>query len=165
MRDNKSPAKKEIDFDKIINEMFNSKDKITEVNKQEETKPIDEVTKRWGMNDKLVELFADKIEQEKDLKYKYAVYLIWILIGQLILLNVWFGLKGFAIVQFSDTTFNIFITGGIAEVFLLVRVIVKYLFKDNLSELLKILVKANNNGNNQKQNKLKKENTYRNKEQ
>ena len=45
---------------------------------------------------------------------------------------------------YSDSTFNIFITGGIAEVFVLVRVIVKYLFKDNLTNALNIILENNN---------------------
>lgn len=148
-----NPARNEIE------RLFDLKTEIKQMKNQEETKPIDEITKRWGMNDKLIDLFADKIEVEKELKNKYAIYLIWILIAQLVLLNVWFALKGFGVISFSDTTFNIFISGGLAEVFLLVRVIVKYLFKDNLSELLKILVRTNNGANQRRNNKVKKENS------
>lgn len=46
--------------------------------------------------------------------------------------------------HYSDTTFNIFITGGIAEIFVLVRIIVKYLFKDNLTNALNIILENNN---------------------
>jgi len=156
LKQNKNPAE-ELDVKKLIDEMLNSSNEIKEVEEKEETKPIDEAKKRWGMNDKLVDLFAEKIEVEKKLKQKYAVYLIWILIGQLLLLNIWFCLKGFNIIKFSDTAFNIFITGGLAEVFLLIRVIVKYLFNDNLTELLKILVRTNNNTQHNKETKsLKK---------
>lgn len=140
-----------------IDKLFDTKVEMKQIENQEDTKPIDEVTKKWGMNDKLVELFTDKIKVEKELKNKYAIYLIWILIAQLVFLNIWFVLKGFNVIRFSDTTFNIFITGGLAEVFLLVRVIVKYLFEDNLSELLKILVRSNNETGAKKYNKNKKE--------
>lgn len=140
-----------------IDKLFDTKVEMKQIENQEDTKPIDEVTKKWGMNDKLVELFIDKIKVEKELKNKYAIYLIWILIAQLVFLNIWFVLKGFNVIKFSNTTFNIFITGGLAEVFLLVRVIVQYLFKDNLSELLKILVRSNNGTGAKKYNKNKKE--------
>ena len=53
-------------------------------------------------------------------------------------------MKGREVLNFSDSTFNIFISGGIAEIFVLVKTIVQYLFKDDLSELLKIILKANN---------------------
>lgn len=68
-----------------------------------------------------------------------------ILIVELIALIVIFILKGTGTLNYSDATFNIFVTGGIAEVFVLVRVIVKYLFKDNLTEALKIIITTNNN--------------------
>ena len=59
-----NPAKNEIE------RLFDSKTEIKQMKNQEETKPIDEITKRWGMNDKLIDLFADKIEVEKLLNLK-----------------------------------------------------------------------------------------------
>ena len=55
-----------------------------------------------------------------------------------------FVLKGCNVLDYSDSTFNLFITGGIAEVFTLIMVIVKYLFNDNLTEALKIILTNNN---------------------
>lgn len=157
MKENKDPAINKQDLENI-SKMFNSKNQIQEINEQEDTKTIDEITKKWGMNDKLIQLFADKVEGEKGLKSKYAIILIATVIVQLALLNVWFALKGFGIIDFSDKTFNLFLTGGLLEVFALVRIIVKYLFSDNLSELLKILVRTNNNSStNRKNNKNQKD--------
>ena len=51
-------------------------------------------------------------------------------------MNVILILRGANILVFSDTTFNIFVTATIAEVFTLVTIIVKYLFTDNLTKLL-----------------------------
>ena len=51
-------------------------------------------------------------------------------------MNVIFILRGVNVLIFEDTTFNIFITATIAEIFSLVTIIVKYLFTDNLSQLL-----------------------------
>lgn len=123
--------------------LFISKNEISE-KKKEEIKPVDEAFKKWNTNDRITNLFANKIEKDTELKVTYAKILIGILIFQLFVLNVLFILKGRGILDFSDTTFNIFITGGIAEIFVLVRTIVKYLFKDDLTELLKIILKANN---------------------
>lgn len=122
---------------------LNNLNKIKSTNKNS-AKTIDEIGKKWDMNDKIVELFKDEIECDNSLKSKYAVILIKILIVQLFILNILFLLNGLGILKYSDTTFNIFISGGIAEVFVLVRVIVKYLFSDNLSDALKIIIENNN---------------------
>ena len=128
----------------IVIKMFDSKKELTDIEEQEKTIPIDEAANTWKTNDRITNLFANKIEKDTDLKGKYAIILIGILIFQLVVLNILFILKGCEVLKFSDTTFNIFITGGIAEIFVLVRTIVKYLFSDDLSELLKIILKANN---------------------
>lgn len=96
------------------------------------------------MNERVLELFANNIERDQNLKEKYAIILIIILAIQLSSLIAVFIAKGRGILVYSDSTFNIFITGGIAEVFILVRVIVKYLFKDNLTNALNIILKNNN---------------------
>lgn len=50
-------------------------------------------------------------------------------------------------------SFNIFISGGIIEIFVLVEVIVRSLFKDNLTEALKIIIASNNQSKVYKNNK------------
>ena len=107
-------------------------------------KDLREFDNKWNMNNKIIELFANNIEKDQSLKGKYAIILIIILVIQLIALFVIFILKGCNVLSYSDTTFNIFITGGIAEVFVLVRVIVKYLFTDNLTSALNIILENNN---------------------
>lgn len=114
------------------------------------------------MNNKIIELFAKKIEEDQGLKGKYAIILIIILSIQLIVLNVIFILKGAGDLNYSDTSFNIFISGGIIEIFVLVEVIVRSLFKDNLTEALKIIIASNNQSkvykNNKKYNNFQKSN-------
>lgn len=129
------------DYKKEVQKIF---DKQKDFKPQEKVNTIDEVNKKWNTNDKITNLFATKIEKDTELKGTYAKILIGILIFQLVALNILFVLKGCGVLSFSDTTFNIFITGGIAEIFILVRTIVKYLFSDDLTELLKIILKANN---------------------
>ena len=147
----KNPAieTKEEDIDieetkRVLLNMLDNKKDIKNIEDQENAKAIDENTKKWNTNDKVLELFAVKINKDTELKGKYAIILISILIFQLIVLNILFVLKGREVLNFSDSTFNIFISGGIAEIFVLVKTIVEYLFKDDLSELLKIILKANN---------------------
>lgn len=119
-------------------------------NKQKETtdenknKYSNEFTNKWNMNNRVVELFAKEIEKDQRLRIIYDVILIGILIVELIALIVIFILVGCNKLHYSDTTFNIFITGGIAEVFTLVTIIVKYLFKDNLTKALNIILENNN---------------------
>ena len=153
---NKNPAKETKDnYYNVILSMFKNKNEITNISNEEDTKPIDEVTKKWNMNDRILELFSDTIERDQELKEKYAIILIIILCIQLIALITVFILKGCELLTYSDTTFNIFISGGIAEVFILVRVIVKYLFKDNLTNALNTILESNNKIRQPKKNKFK----------
>ena len=129
----------------LVLDMFEKKEKLKGIEEeQEESKAFDERTKTWKVNEKVLELFSDKIKTDIKLKGKYAIILIIILIIQLATLNVLFILKGKGALTFSDTTFNIFITAGIAEIFVLVNIIVKYIFNDDLADLLKIILRANN---------------------
>lgn len=145
----------------LIIEMLNSKNEVTEVKEENKTKPIDEVSKKWDINEKIVELFAQGISKDQELRGKYAQILIIILIIQLLALFIVFILKGCNLLNYSDSTLNIYISGGIAEVFILVRVIVKYLFKDNLTSPLNIIlennnkIKSNNKWKNIKDNNIK----------
>ena len=155
-----SPAKKN-EIEAIISSIFDNKkmQKVETKETEEETKNIDEVGKKWDMNEKIIGMFVKNIEKDQDLKGVYAKILIGILIIFLIALIIIFVLQGMNILNYSEVTFNIFVTGGIAEVFLLVRIIVKYLFNDNLTELLKIILRANNKSDNikfKKDSKLKK---------
>ncbi len=151
----KNPAKGTKEKYDIILNMFKDKNEITNISDGEDTKPIDEVSKKWDMNDRILELFSDTIERDQDLKEKYAIILIVILCIQLIALITVFILKGCGLLTYSDTTFNIFISGGIAEVFILVRVIVKYLFKDNLTNALNTILENNNKIRQTKNNRYK----------
>mgnify|MGYP000488297112 FL=1 len=144
-----------------IKRIFDSKDKVTKINENKDEKiiPINEINKKWDMNDRIVDLFIKNIVTDQNLRQKYAVILIIILSIELIALILIFILKGLNILNYSDSTFNLFITGGIAEVFVLVRVIVKYLFKDNLTKALNIILENNNPikryTNNYNKNKIK----------
>lgn len=150
--DTKEDIKKIFDINKKL---------ISNENNNEKVKPINEINKKWDMNDKIINLFTENIQKDQELRQKYAVILIKILSFELLALIVIFIFKGLGVLNYSDSTFNLFITGGIAEVFVLVRVIVKYLFKDNLTNALNIILKNNNpikrytNRNNYNKNKIK----------
>ena len=133
--DTKEDIKKIFDINKKL---------ISNENNNEKVKPINEINKKWDMNDKIINLFTENIQKDQELRQKYAVILIKILSFELLALIVIFIFKGLGVLNYSDSTFNLFITGGIAEVFVLVRVIVKYLFKDNLTNALNIILENNN---------------------
>lgn len=130
--------------EEILN-LFNSKDKeeVHEDTKSKQ-KPINEINRKWDMNDKIVNLFAETIEDDKKIRNTYAIILLIILAIQLIALSVIFILTGANVLHYSDTTLNIYVTAGIAEVFVLTRVIVKYLFTDNISGALNTIIENNN---------------------
>lgn len=126
--------------------MFNPKNEMTELS-ENNTRAMDEIDRKWNMNDKIVDLFASSIEKDKELRGAYATILLVILGVELVALLVIFILAGLGILNYSKVTFNLFVTGGIAEVFVLVRVIVKYLFKDNITNALNIILERNNSNN------------------
>ena len=149
MENNKNKTNPANTMDKTKEDLlriFNSKNKVSKVNtnNSQDVKPINEINKKWAMNDKIIDIFVKNIDEDQELRKKYATILIMILAIELVALILIFVLKGLDILHYSDTTFNIFITGGIAEVFILVRIIVKYLFKDNLTNALNIILENNN---------------------
>lgn len=150
---NNSNTPKRFDFTAL----FEQKSEIKENTKETMNVPIDEVQKKWLMNDKIVDLFAQNIEKDQKLREKYAIILVTMLGITLIALITIFILVGCGILNYSDTTFNIFVTGGIAEIFALVSVIVKYLFKDNLTQALTIILENNN----QQKNTYKSQQRYK----
>lgn len=125
------------------------------------TQRLSEFDNKWNMNNKIIELFENNIEKDQKLRFVYAIILVVILGLELIALITIFILAGCEILEYSDTTFNLFVTGGIAEVFVLVRVIVKYLFKDNLTNALNIILENNNKSKYKKKNNNKTSNKSR----
>lgn len=136
----KSNAPKGTDYSSIFEKKTELKDNI----KENENIQIDEVEKKWNMNEKIINLFANNMEKDQKLRETYAVILIIILTIMLIALITIFVLVGLEILNYSETVLNIFVTGGIAEVYVLIRTIVKYLFKDNLTNALTIILENNN---------------------
>lgn len=148
---------------KIFNTNSSKKKEINDFNNKERAEnTIDETSEKWNLNSKITNLFETKIESDTKLKRRYAMALIILLIITIVALNVWFVMKGLGILNFSDTTFNLFITGGLAEIFVLIKIIVKYLFDDNLTELLKLILDRNNQENKSKNNNFKKNNKNKN---
>ena len=73
---------------RIFNKLDNSK-KVTNISK-DKPQTVDEIIKKWTVNEKIVKLFENSINNELELKQKYAITLIIILAIQLIILNIIF---------------------------------------------------------------------------
>ena len=132
---NKRPAKGT--EDKIEELVKNGKDTLPEENK----KPVDYSNEE--INGRIVKVYEENAEENKKMRKKYATILIAVLIIELAFLNHIFVDIGMGTLKYSEVTLNIFITGGIAEVFILIRTIIKYLFTDKISESLNIILGKN----------------------
>ncbi|MDR3159948.1 MAG: hypothetical protein LBU11_13310 [Zoogloeaceae bacterium] len=71
---------------------------------------------------------TDDLRADTALKKTYAKWFIGILIGQLLLMNLIFGLVGAGWLRFSDYALHLYMGGTLAEVFGVVLVITRYLF-------------------------------------
>lgn len=144
---NRKPANNDIRVAKEnIIKILKTKEQISKIDEvdSKNTKPITELDRKWDMNDKIINSVTESVEADRNLRFVYAIILVVILGLELIALTTVFILTGRGVLQYSDTTLNIFLSAGIAEVFVLIRVIVKYLFKDNLIESLNIILENNN---------------------
>lgn len=74
-------------------------------------------------------LVNQDFKAETTLKKNYGYCLLAILAVQLIAMNVIFILDGAFVLHFSDVTLQIFMGGTLTEVFGLVLIVTKYLFK------------------------------------
>lgn len=78
-------------------------------------------------------LLNEKVEDSKadrDLKKSYAKWFIYILIGQLAIMNVAFFCVGFGWLKFDEWSLNLYMGGTLAEVFGVIFVITKNLFSN-----------------------------------
>ena len=108
---------------------------------------------KWQVYKEIANIYTERSKHDNNLKEKYSRLLIRILVLQLLIMNVIFVCRGLNLLEFNDTTFNIFITATIAEVFSLVTIIVKYLFTDNLTKLLSnILTETKEENKNEQEN-------------
>lgn len=116
-------------------------------NKEYEERAIsqswDETEERFKIDKETIDTFLDNVKVDTFLKKVYAITLLIVLVLQLVSINVVFILTGRGILKYSDTAFNIFISGALIEVIALVMIVVKYLFHDNIGETLKNILEKN----------------------
>ena len=75
----------------------------------------------------VLQKFKDS-ETDRDLRKKYANTLIWILIFQLVVMNIIFCLVGVGRLSYEEWSLNLYMGGTLAEVFGCVFLILRYLF-------------------------------------
>ena len=76
-------------------------------------------------------LTVEKIENSKsdrELKKSYAKWFIWILVGQLVVMNLVFISVGLKWLEFDEWSLNLYMGGTLAEVFGVILVITMNLF-------------------------------------
>lgn len=105
-----------------------------------QTKSFDEVKESFELKRKAVDTFSDNITSNIEIKKEYSKKLIFLLVTQFLALDVIFVLVGFGILKYSDFTLNLFLTVGFLELVGLVTIVVKYVFADNISESLKVIL-------------------------
>lgn len=144
-----------LNMDELLNNERKYKDELQDIfkrtenktdnayNEDESVKPLDEVATRLEMDHEAINTFIDNIESDTKLKRSYAYWLLGLLFIQLIAVNAIFILRGLKILNYSDVSFNIFISGALVEVIALVAIVVKYLFKDNITEALNNILEKN----------------------
>lgn len=109
----------------------------------EATKILKIEAERLNLDKAAVNTFTDNAEVDRDLKKKYAGKLLWILVLQLAIFNLIFVLVGLNILVYEYNTINIYVTGGLIEIISLVAIVVRYLFKDNISKPLRDILEKN----------------------
>jgi hypothetical protein len=95
--------------------------------KKAEQDPSAEISTMPPMDPEKQAVVEDK-RADTELKRFYAYRFIWILIGQLVVLNLVFIAIGLGFLKYSDFVINLFLGGTLLEVFGVVLVITKYLF-------------------------------------
>lgn len=93
----------------------------------------------------VAEAFTNNTKTDRGLKKFYGIVLLFLLTVQLITVNVIFVLGGLKVLKYPSTTFDIFIMGSLIEVAIIVRIVVKYLFTDNISKTFNNMMRQQGN--------------------
>ncbi|MBO9490351.1 hypothetical protein J7384_08260 [Endozoicomonas sp. G2_1] len=83
---------------------------------------------KTSATDLLVNERVEDSKADRELKKSYARWFVYILIGQLIVMNIAFFCVGFGWLSFDEWSLNLYMGGTLAEVFGVILVITKNLF-------------------------------------
>ncbi|MDX8378114.1 MAG: hypothetical protein R8L53_08845 [Mariprofundales bacterium] len=97
------------------------------------TEEVEKIWQELSCSDSIKEtdnMNQDELDQEanRTLKKSYAYWFIWILIGQLVVMNGAFISQGLGWLEFDEVTLRIYTTSTILEVFGVIVIIVHNLF-------------------------------------
>lgn len=129
-----------------VNEIFDGLDNSKNVTKtyiSEKTQSVDTIKNNFKLQNKVVSAHCDNITSDISIKRVYSTILLIILAVQFIVLDLIFIFVGKGCLKYSDSSLNLFVTGGLLELIGLVTIIVRYLFKDNTTESLRIISHIN----------------------
>lgn len=84
-------------------------------------------------------IWSKQHELERDQRGKYADWFKWVLVIQLIAINIAFFLIGRGCLYFDQWTVNIFIVSVFGEIMGIVLIIVKYLFTSTSKEMIELI--------------------------
>lgn len=117
-------------IDKELSDIFNSLDNSSEVHSESfESVSLD-----------FINQLVENAKDDRDLKKQYAFWLLFAFWAQLIIFNLFFMGAGINVYNFDSSTLNLYVTGGIIEIIALIKIIISYLFQDNLTESLKSIL-------------------------
>lgn len=69
------------------------------------------------------------LDDDRRLKMLYGIWALWLLAGQLVIMNAVFIGVGFGILKFQEYALHLYLGGTLLEVFGIVMVVTRYLFK------------------------------------
>lgn len=113
---------------------------------EEEGQSLDELQETLKTQKEVRTTFVNNAKTDRKLKITYGIVLIFMLLAQLITVNVIFVLGGLGILSYSDATFNIFIGGALIEVIVVIKIAVEYLFTDNISKTVNKMIDNHRDG-------------------
>lgn len=127
-------------IEKTLNDFFEKLDGPSENEKNKEiSKPYKVIKDAMRMTNDTAEEFLKHSKMDRWLKIGYGIVLIIMLVGQIIYLNIIFFQVGTGYLEFPESTFNIFITATLIEVIAVIKLVVQYLFHDNIGDTFKSL--------------------------
>lgn len=101
----------------------------------------EKIKNNFELQNKVVNSFCDNISSDIKIKKRYSLCLIIVLAIQFFILDYIFLEVGLKKLEFTDFTLNLFISVGFLELVGLITIIVKYLFNDNITESLRIIMR------------------------
>ena len=104
---------------------------------------MNEAKERLVLDSEVIHTFTKGIESDQKIKRIYAFILLGVFIAQVVAFNVFFILVGMNILNFDNSTLNIYIVGAFLEIIFLIKIIVSYLFKDNITIPLSNVLEKN----------------------